>query len=210
MVRNEINVSDVVKEEYITPVSVFDGEYTKTTQFMLPAIGINKESKLIQNYFLNSYIDDKGIDHRYERPVFILFAIKSFADRDWRKIYETLVKSPNYVDDYDCGKQDNKNLVMMVFRVPDEFEKDYYHFKRGRYSQFSQDYKSKFPKQVPDENGKMKDSVIWKIIHKDPSLKRELEDEFWMDEGALDDAKEIWDLPRKEREYYRYAPIIPG
>jgi hypothetical protein len=212
MTKNEVDVNEVVKEEYITPSSIYDGQYTKTTQFMLYAIGINKNSRLINNYFINSYLDDRGIEHRYERPIFVLFGVKSFKDREWRKVYETLVKTVNYVDDYDCGKQDDRNLVMMVFKVPDEFERDYYYFKRGKYSQFSQAYKDKFPKQLPGDDGKMKDSVIWQVITKAPELKRELEIEFDLEEGQLDwpDTKEIWDLPRKEREYYRYAQNISG
>lgn len=210
MIRNEVNVNEVVKQEYITPVSLYDGVYTKTTQFLLPAIALNVKNRLIHSFFVNSYVGDKGHRNNYDRPIFVLFAVKDFASREWHKVYSTLVKSENYVDDYDCGKQDDKNLVMMVFRVPEEFEEDYYHFKRGRYSKFSKEYKSKFPQYVHNENGEKVESMIWQVIHKSATLKRKLEDEFGLDYGQLDkdDTAEIWDLPRRNREYYRYEETL--
>jgi hypothetical protein len=216
MTKNEVNVSDVIKEEFVTPVSLYDGKYTKTTQFMLPAVGLNIRNRLIFNYFLNAYIEDKGHRHEYKRPIFVLFGVKDFKDKEWQKVYVALVKSPNYIDDYDCGIQDDKNLVMMVFQVPDEFEMDLYKFKRGRYSMFSEKYKDKFPKFVGDDEGVGKESIIWQVINKTEALKRQIEEEFGMDEGELDlptdgvVAKEIWDIPRKNREYYRYEEVVPG
>jgi hypothetical protein len=215
MTNNGVNVNEVLKEDYVTPTSPHDGKYTKTTQFMLPSIGLNVRNKLIFRYFINSYLDDKGHRHQYERPIFVLFGVTNFTDRDWQKVYAALAKSSNYRGDYDCGIQDGKNLVMMVFKVPDEFEQDYYNFKRGRYSKFSELYKEKFPEFIGDEEGTTKRSLIWQVLHRDPELARQLEELFGMDEGELDrptngiHAREIWDLPRKNREYYRYTENIP-
>lgn len=208
MTKNEVDINKVVRECYVTPDSLYDGPYTKTTQFMLPAIGINIKSKLIFNFFVNTYIEDSGIRHNYKRPIFVLFAVTDFSTREWSKVYSTLVKTDNYIHDYDVGIKDEKKLVMMVFKVPDEFEQDYYHFKRGRYSQFSEAFKAKFPRYIGDG----KESLLWQAINKAPELKRKIEDEFLLEEGQMDwpDATEIWDKPRKEREYYRYGTSLPG
>lgn len=210
MTKNEVNIKEVIKEEYITPVSPYDGKYTKTTQFMLPSVGINVKNKLIYKYFINSYLDDKQHRHEYVRPIFVLFGIVDFNERDWGRVYSALVKSANYIGDYDCGMQEDKNLVMVVFRVPDEFENDYYHFKRGRYSKFSSAYKEKFPRYLDDDGSTSRESIIWQAIHKSPDLIKQLEEIFDTPEGHWNDAAEIWDKPRKNREYYRYEEIILG
>jgi hypothetical protein len=211
MTKNEIKLNEVLKEDYITPGSEYDGKYTKTTQFMLPAIGVNVKNRLIFNFFINAYLDDKGHRHQYERPVFVLFGVKDFENRDWQKVYSTLVKAPNYLMDYDVGEQDGNKLVMLVFQVPLEFENDYYHFKRGRYSRFSDTYKDKFPKMLQGDGGQ-EESILWQIINKAPALKRKLEEIFGLETGQLDwpDTKEIWDMPQKTREYYRYEQTLPG
>lgn len=214
MTKNEVNINEILKQEFLTPVSIYDGKYTKTTQFMLPSVGVNVKNKLIFKYFINSYLDDKGKVHDYERPVFVLFGVKDFNDKDWQKVYAALLRSPNYKGDYDCGIQDELNLVMLVFKVPDDFESDYYHFKRGRYSRFSDAYKEKFPRFIGDDDNKGKESIIWQVINRSPILRKQIEDEFNMPEGELDKAtdgtfaKDIWDIPRKNREYYRYESSI--
>lgn len=212
MTKNEVDINEVMKEDYITPTSVYDGKYTKTTQFMLPAVGVNVKNRLIFSFFINAYLSDEDHEHEYDRPIFVLFSVKDFASRDWSRVYSALVKSSNYIMDYDCGKQDGKNLVMLVFSVPDEFENDYYHFKRGRYSRFSAKYKEKFPQFVGEDKENAKESILWQVITKAPALKRQLEEEFNLEDGQLDwpDTKEIWDKPNRNREYYRHEEAVSG
>lgn len=219
MTKNEeIQLKDLLLNDSIFPDSIYDGQYTKTTQFMLPSISIDIKNRIVFKFFINSFLDDKKIEHNYTRPIFVLFGVKDYKDREWNKVYSALVLSKDYIYDYDCGVKDGVNLVMMVFTVPFEYEKDYYNFKKGRYSRFSPSYKEKFSKTTSDNTAK--ESVIWQIINKSPKLKRELEKEFGLNEGELDKptiirngkekkiyppAEEIWDIPRKEREYYRYS-----
>jgi hypothetical protein len=199
--------------EHLTPSSIYDGPYTKTTQFMLPAVNIDANNRVVFKYFVNAYLDDKKHNHSYIRPIFILFSIEDFEDREWKKLYKMLVLLTTYVGDYDCGMQGNKNLVMLVFSVPEKLEKDYYHFKRGKYSKFSVEYQKQFPRYLNDKQEK--ESILWQIINKSNSLKRDLEKEFKMKTGEFDrstiiegkeypPAEEIWDIPRKYREYYNY------
>ncbi len=216
MTKNDVDLKHALLNEYDTPYSIYDGKYTKTTQFMLPSIDVDIRNRMIFKFFINSYLDDKEFNHSHTRPIFILFGVKDFKDKDWDKVYVSLALSKNYLMDYDCGMQDTINLVMMVFQVPEEFAEDYYHFKQGRYSKFSKNYKNKFSRYISEDSEK--ESIIWQIIHKSHKLKRELEKEFDLNIGEFDkptiiekdgnrntyQAEEIWDLPRKEREYYRY------
>lgn len=223
MTRNEIITNNVLIEDYETPSSSLDGTYTKTTQFMLPAVGVNAKNKIIFKFFLNSYLDDSEHLHEYTRPIFVLFGVDNFNNKEWQKVYSALVQSSNYITDYDCGRQNKLNLVMMVFGVPEEYAKDYYHFKRGRYSQFSEAYKDKFPKWIQVEGNREIESVIWQVINKSPILKDKIAEEFVCkrDDGSMfatrdfdllradiDTWDEIWDRPRKKREYFRYKEAL--
>lgn len=224
MTKNEVDINNTLLNDYDTPSSLFDGPYTKTTQFMLPSININVKSDVIFKFFINAFLDDKEHPHNYTRPVFVLFGVDDFNSKEWKNAYNILTSSKDYICDYDCGMQEIQNykrstirayLVMIVFQIPQEFEEDYYHFKRGRYSRFSTKYRERFPRHVDASN---KESILWRIINKSADLKRELEVEFKMNDLELDKtttwrgktypvAEEIWDIPRKDREYYRYEDI---
>lgn len=225
MTKNDVELKNTLNSAYTTPPGLYDGDYTKTTQFMLASVSIDMKSRFIYKYFMNSYLDDKGHEHTYTRPIFVLMGVPDFNDKDWVKAYKQMVTSKDYIFDYDIGKQDRLdnlkkstavNLVMIVFQVPEEFAKDYYSFKKGKYSAFSQEYKNKFPRYISGDQGK--ESYMWKVINRSSKLKRELEEEFNMPFGELDKptvihgvsyppAEDIWDIPRKKREYYRYENI---
>ena len=193
---------EVLQESHIIPDSLYDGKFNKTTQFMLPAISINVTQPLVFKFFENAFLADKEHKHNYERPIFMLFSISDYNDLNWKKVYSILIKSKNYITEYDVGIKDNKYLLMMVFSIPEEFEKDYYNFRIGRYSLFSEEYKKKFPEYLDGE--KKKKNIHWRIINKSDDLREEIEKTFEVSEGYLLKADEIWDKPRREREYYRF------
>lgn len=210
MTRNEIDITQQKEECFTTKESMFDGHWTKTTQFLNPMVDINLKNKIIMRYFKNMYLDDFGIEHQFERPIFILFKVADFQDPLWLKVYGAFTGSKHYVFDYDIGTQDGQNLVMVVFRAPDEFAPDYYHFKRGKYSQFSDKLKDRFPRFLAHpQTGEPQESIIWGVINKSRKLKELLEEEFGTPVHEWDKAEELWDLPRKEREYYRYTEGLP-
>lgn len=193
---------EALQEGYKTPKSKYlDGESTKTTQFMLPSI-LNANNALFLKYFKNAYLTDREHKHNYDRPIFVLFSIKDYKEEDWKKVYFTLIKSKNYITEYDIGIQDNKFLLMIVFQVPKEFEKDYNNFRLGRYSLFSEEYKKKFPEFLEIDKNKKKKNILWQIINKDEELVRKIAKDFNVSEDLLKD--EVWEIPRKEREFFRF------
>lgn len=194
--------AEALQEIYRTPKSKYkDGNSTKTTQFMLPSI-LNANNALFLKYFQNAYLTDIEHKHNYERPIFVLFSIKDYKEEDWKKVYFTLIKSKSYITEYDVGIQDNKYLLMIVFQVPKEFEKDYNNFRLGKYSLFSEEYKKKFPEFLEIDKKTKKKNVIWQIINKDKELIKKIAEDLIISEDLLQD--EIWEMPRKEREFYRF------
>lgn len=200
---------EALQENYKTPDSEYDGTFSKTAQFMAPAIGIKLTNPKVFKYFKNAYLNDVNHEHNYQRPIFLLFSIKDFREKDWRIVYSILIKAKTFITEYDVGVQNNEFLLMMVFEVPENYKNDYIRFKRGNYSNFSEQYKKEFPKYLGDPKDRKK-NIHWQIINKDPELKRDIEKKFNLDYGDLDasDVEDIWEIPRVEREHYRYKATV--
>jgi hypothetical protein len=194
--------AEALQENYLIPKSLYDGKFSKTSQFMLPAISVNITHKLVFKFFENAFLADREHKHNYERPIFMLFSINDYKNLDWKRVYSKLIESPNFITEYDVGIKDNNYLLMLVFQVPEEFEKDYYNFRLGRYSLFSEKYKEKFPEYLDEK--KEKKNIHWQIINKDSELRQKIIDTFNVSDNLLDKNDEIWDAPRKEREYFRF------
>lgn len=214
MLKNEIDLNDILNVDYRTTPSVFDGVFTKTTMFMLPAIGIKQNSPLFSTYFVNAYLDDHEHIHDYQRCIFLLFKTPSFKALNWQVFSKKLKHSDNYVTNYYCGKQDNYELVMYVYKIIDFFIKDFYLFKKGKYSSFSDEYKSRFSKEVNKKS--------WQIVNKHKSLIEEIaqslvvkdkegniidNDDYETIYKSLMECDDIWEKPKGEREYYRFKKI---
>lgn len=211
--NKKLQLAEVLQEDYLTQKTEYDGNFTKTSQFMVPLVGIKLSHDLVFKYFVNSYLSDIEHPHEYERPIFILFSVTSFKEADWIKIYNSLIKSPNYLTEYDVGVQDGKFLFMMVFQIPEKYKDDYLNFRLGKYSLFSDEARLMFPKYI-NANTKKK-STHWQIINKDPELVWIVEQKFnmpygeWFKPTIIDGVTypaptEIWDKPNKKQEYYRH------
>ncbi len=202
MTKNEINPEEILQNRWEIFNSQFDGVFTKTTQFMLASLEVTL-STLMLRAFVNAFLDDADHDHDYIRPLFLLFRVLD-NKRDWERMYVDITKNPNYIRDYNVGQENGSDMVMFVFRVPAKYTEDYYNFKRGRYSKFSNIYKSKFTKYISSKTKGKEESVIWQVIHKADTLKRRLEQDLKLQDGILNEQEEIWDEPRREREVYNY------
>lgn len=77
-----------------------------------------------------------------------------------------IFKSPYYQSDYTT---DNGHLI--IFIIPDEFRKDYDHFKNGRYSKFSRT----LLKQIQTYSSLQSDNRLILAIEKDPMFKEVIE-----------------------------------
>jgi len=191
--------AEALQENFLIPESVYDGKYSKTAQFMLPAIGVNVTKPIIAKYFENAFLTDREHKHNYVRPIFMLFSITDYMELDWKRVYARLIESKNYITEYDVGIKNGKYLLMMVFSIPEQFANDYFSFRIGKYSKFSENYRKNFPEFIDK-----KKNIHWQIINKDSELKDKIIKLFNVDEDLFDEEDEIWDQPRYEREFYRY------
>ena len=224
---------EIIKQEYKTPESIYNGPYTKTALFLLPMLELTLRNEKIKKYLVNAYLDDIAYEHDYTRPIFLLFKVKSFAEPEYKELFKFITTLPSFRIDYDLGTQEfidpqnnwptKYNLVMMVYETPEKWKDDYYHFKAGRYSRFSSEYKLKFPKETLDKDNKRVESLVYGVIHKTAYRKDQVAKHFCVknDKGTIKDLQEyeknrkemdgwaeIWECADKKHEYYNYCEEV--
>lgn len=201
MTKNDLNIDELLREDYIVPESVFDRKRTKTSHFMLNTVFYNS-SLTSTEYFVNAFLDDGGLAHRMSRPLFLLFKVAP-KDNKWATIAPRLRGKTEYLMEYFCGVNEKKHLIMMIFQVPDKYSRDYLLFKNGKYSQFSPEYKKLFNRYTANEKAQPVESVVWRVLHKSTDLRKELE-LYFGEPVKFSREDELWGIPEPKYEIYRY------
>lgn len=223
MTKDGTNIHEILAEPYTPKTGRYNPRFNKTTQFLLPMIGLDVSNKVLIRFLVNAFLDDKELEHEFVRPLFLLFKVKSYTDKDWidlQRLLKLRQCAEFYTCDYYVGEDSatNSNLVMYVFQTPEKFKDDYYHFKSGRYSKFSPEYKKRFKKEVLS-GSEIVESKIYGAIHKTKTMKDFIALEFVVKDekgkpknssdysefrAYVDTLDELWDAPHKEDEYFRY------
>lgn len=192
------------EEKTLTKVEIDNSlrKKTNSTIFLLPALGLPKDT-LNKFGFVNAYMDDKGIRERYKNSLFILLEPAEF-DSDFHEFVLEQQKNPNFLVDYDVGK----NQVMLVYRFPTDYTNEYNNFKKGKYSKFSKKYVSSFFPMTRTEkkNGKSQkvSTVFSGIFNKEEWLK-----EYWEQKLNVDMLpNEYWSIPQENKEVFRYEARV--
>ncbi len=121
-------------------------KFTKTATFLFPLLDIPKvlfECNIKDRFgrtkysdrFLNAYLTDSNVS-RYNKDTNIFVVIRNYRDVDFDRFYSTIQAFPNYVDDYD-----NKECLVLVFKVPEKNLADYNLLRQGQYSKISNNAK---------------------------------------------------------------------
>ena len=178
-------------------------KFTKTATFLFPLLDIPKvlfECDIKDRFgrtkyasrFLNAYLRDKTITkYNQENHLFVL--VRNYRDVDFDKFYSTIQSFPNYVDDYD-----NKECLVLVFKIPQNNLKDFNLVKRGLYSEVSAESK----KLIMSNNfytGKA--FTLPLILNKATALKDSWEDRL-SNPGSIADLgdQEVWPILNEEDE----------
>lgn len=169
---------------------------TYSTIFLLPALMIDKT--ILDKYgFVNCYWSDNKHDVEYKNALYILLEPK--FDEDFKSFIEEQSKKAEFLEDYDVGREQ----VMLVYKFPEQYNKEYKYFKLGQYSKFSKGYVTKFfpmtKKEYKDGKNKVISTVFSGIFNKEQWLK-----EYW--EKKLDVSilpNEYWSIPDPKIETFR-------
>lgn len=169
---------------------------TITTIFIVPTLGIDKPI-LNKNGFVNGYLDDFDHDLDYEDVVYVLFKPKNL---DEFKIFLEDVYENNklVIEDYN----NEKDEIIVIFKLDEKFKKDYDLILSGKYSKTSEAFKDNFPKTVLI-NGVETKSLQAMIFDKDPKLAR-----YWSsflgDDDVVDKSLELWPAINLNKEILNY------
>lgn len=160
---------------------------TKTSQFIMPLLGHTYDYFDFHDSFYNSYISD---DYQY---IYLVYKFK--GSEKYLELEERLTKWKGFQEIIDP----NPEYVVIKFELPYNHHKDVKAIMRGKYSSISPTFKSKiciFHKFHAQ-------SKTFKMLHRDNTLRDEMEKEFncpipkdidLMTKPKLKD--EIWNLER--------------
>lgn len=171
---------------------------TCATLFLVRAVGL--DTRVIRPLgFVQAYLGDKNHDVRYGDAVYLLF--KS-GNPDLEDFLIDLRESPIFLEEYYY----EGNYIVVVLKILTEFFNDYLLFMEGKYSQFSEKFKSQFPSAHDTKDDTKdpfpitqkiqgKESFHSLIFNKRPSLRK-----FWEIEldVRLDNEAEVWSAPDLE------------
>lgn len=218
--NSKINLEELLQDPYKDHESEFHWKrlgkmYNKSSYFLTPMIGVGLEGNVCMRYLRSAYYDDKGIEHDFERPIFMLFNVSNPADKTWKDFVSAIVLKDIYITDYYVGLAGKHSLFMYVFQAPACFSEDYKNFKEGRYSLMSPEYKKKFPQYLYGPTGSKKESRVWGILNKSDVLKDEVVKAFIVPSTSkpedvvslrrsMDAWDEVWDAPNPRAEIFHY------
>lgn len=168
-------------------------EFTCSTLFLLPAIGLQRKD-ILKYGFMDAYLDDVNHEPHYEASVYLLFrpenmdGFQVFLDKEYRRT-KLLIEDYDYAGGY----------VVTVYRIPEEYLREYDLFLKGKYSKFRKKYMQLFARtaEVTTDDGKVvtESSLAYHIFDRTPSMR-----EYWEEKlGAqLDEDAEMWSKPDVE------------
>jgi hypothetical protein len=178
-------------------------KFTKTATFLFPLLDIPKvlfECDIRDRFgrikystrFLNAYLKNSTIS-KYNDDDYIFVVVRSYRDVDFDKFYSTIQTFPNYVDDYD-----DKECLILVFKIPQNNLNDFNLIINGQYSKVSAESK----KLIMTNNfytGKA--FTLPLILNKANALKESWEDRL-SNPGSIADLgdQEVWPILNMEDE----------
>ena len=223
MVVNEVNLDQLLQDDCKDHDSEFNWKrgnriHNKSTYFALPFIGITVDGNVCSRYLRNAYLNDKGIEHDFVRPLFVLFRVKNRADKVWADFANAASMRDAYITDYYVGQEGDNTLIMYVFQIPEKWADDFVHFKAGRYSSMSTAYKSIFDQYMYTPSGNKRETRMWGILNKSEALKDEVVKRFINPETSTPEDvislrremnfwDDVWDAPNDNAEVFHNKPI---
>ena len=168
---------------------------TNTTIFFVPTLKIGRE-KLQDNNFLNAYLKDELRELEYEDSVCLLFKpnnldkFHKFIESEYER------KNTNIIDDYDY----EDGYVVSVYKLNDDFKKDFNMVKQGQYSLTSKEFQQLFPKVLKLMVGGLhrdEISLQYRVFNKTRDMKEHWEKEFGVE---FTNDMEVWELFDENKE----------
>jgi hypothetical protein len=153
---------------------------------MVPTLKVDRTS-LMENGFINAYVEDSKRQPAYKDAVYLLFQPKDL-DKFRQFLEDEYERTKNIIDEYDY----EGGYVVVVYKLNPKFKSDFLLIKEGLYSQTSQEFQALFPKIVKiQKDGFKRDeiSLQYRIFNKTADLVKYWEDRLGVE---FDEDQEIW------------------
>lgn len=174
--------------------------------FLFPGIEVKDDLKFKFNSFgfINTYLQVQPLTYPYP-VIFLLFKPESF-NIDFNNFVSEIQKNPNFIEIVDLFN----GRILMTFRVPKKFTKDYYTFLEGKYSKLSAAFKSCFSmekikvdekKQPIKKNGKLEKEPTnyYHIFNRTQFMKEHIKTKYNVDDDVVENI-EFYDKQDPEQE----------
>jgi len=198
MMVSEDNIKEVTHVKTTTPHSPFSGDKTYSSLF-LPNMFDVVIDRPVYDFFVNCYIDDYGLSHLFDKPLFVLLKTEKL-DNYFQAVESLITSNKNFVYTYPVGTNYGGYLFMYVFECPKVFEKDYDRFKNGEYSSFSKELKMRYPRLIPMQ-GRAMESPIYGALFKTQYHRGKVEE---IVGEKIEKGQELWATPKPDYEIFRF------
>ena len=178
----------------VNQIKQFDGYYvlyshkrTKSSYFVLPALGYNKEYFKWNQFFINSYTKYDSYKHKGN---YLYLLYKYMPLKQYDEFEKTNMSLNTFVE---IIQPKCKDEVIFVHKIEDKFDNDIDLFHIGKYSELS----TLLKKRILFFHNSNKDSELGQIIYKDEKRRKQLEMDFLT---KIPIELELWDIPDIEDE----------
>lgn len=204
MLKNEINLNEILElkwEIISTKLNVF---YTKCHYFLLPLLSINdKPSVEFQRHYVNTFIDDELRPLNIKNCILVLFKTTDINTNEesltWEKLYQTLINNNDYVYHYYVGNNSVRNNVIFVFRIPEKYNTDLTILYDNKYSKISSYMKKRIIHfyRYQDNERNVLNGILYKLEWFRVAISKILDIEVMKNQ-------EYWDNFLSTREIFRW------
>lgn len=169
---------------------------SKTSYFLLPILGNDRNYFMWNSLFTNAYIDIENTDYKLCGPH--IYLVYRFNKRKVFQDFEYKIESHSlYLETFDVDPYQ----VIYVFKIPEKHFKNFEYFRQGKYSQLDADYKE----EIIDFHNTSFDSELSQILFKSVDRKKKMEKDFLV---KIKDNAELFDFPHMETETFYNKYLI--
>jgi hypothetical protein len=137
---------------------------TKTSNFIMPFLGFNKDYFKWEEGFVNSYIGTEE-DEDYGNKLYLLYRFNSSTK--FTEFENQMISHPNFNKLMDPDPYH----TIYCFDLPQDYQKDINTILEGKYSQISEEAK----KRLIAFHKSTKERPLYQILYKDPKRKLQME-----------------------------------
>lgn len=181
-----------------------------STVMLLPVVKINK--KLMFNFyrfgFKNTYLFSEQLDCLYDFNTIYLLFEPNKLDIEFAEFIFELSSNPNFIEVKDVGFK----KMILVFKIPDQFKRDFKLFLEGQYSKVTDTYKKCFQLEKPSKTERgdikreptgsiiMEPTTFFHIFNKSDKLRNIYIEKLGLDDFKWPEELELYDKVNIEKE----------